>query len=60
MIDIKNKNDPNLLIILGIIAALQVAAGIVLVSTGAGYYFGEVLLVEGISDIIFLFQAYFN
>lgn len=54
MINIKNKNDPNLLMILAIISALQVAAGIALMSTGAGWYIGEILLAEGISDAIFL------
>ena len=54
MINIKNKNDPNLLKILSIITALQVAAGITLMCTGAGWYFGEILLAEGISDAIYL------
>jgi hypothetical protein len=54
MINIKNKNDPNLLMILAIISALQVAAGIALMSTGAGWYIVEILLAEGISDAIFL------
>jgi hypothetical protein len=54
MINIKNKNDPNLLMIIAIISALQVAAGIALMSTGAGWYIGEILLAEGISDAIFL------
>ena len=54
MINIKNKNDPNLMMILSIISALQVAAGIALMCSGVGWYPGEILLAEGISDAIYL------
>ena len=54
MINIKNKNDPNLLMILSIISALQIAAGVALMCTGADLYLGEILIAEGISDVIYL------
>ena len=54
MINLKKKNDPNLVRILALISALQVAAGVALICTGVGYYVGEVLVAEGISDAIFL------
>ena len=60
MINLQNKNDPNLVIILSIISALQVAVGIALLCTGVGYYIGEVLIAEGISDAVFLVQTSIN